>query len=160
MASKKQTFLLYGSIAVMVTAALGLSSFMSVGNGERFKAVMLFVAFAMLLWGVITVRLGLPEKYIFYALLIAGIAMRAGYAIYTPADVRQHDVWGFYNEPGHYEYIYELYQNGKLPDSYAGQYYHGPLSHTMIALFLRLVSLMGIEPFNAGDSWMQVVTCI
>ena len=56
MASKKQGFLLYGSIAVVVTVALGLSSFMSIGNGERFKAIMLFIAFAMLLCGVMIAR--------------------------------------------------------------------------------------------------------
>ncbi len=160
MASKKQGFLLYGSIAVVVTVALGLSSFMSIGNGERFKAIMLFIAFAMLLCGVMIARLGLPEKYIFYAILAAGVAMRVGYAIYTFADVRQHDVWEFEGDPGHFYYINELYENGRLPDSYGGQYYHGPLSHAMIALFLRLVSLTGIDPTNSGESWLQLVPCI
>lgn len=159
MTSKKSAFFLYGSIALLVTAALGLSSFMSVGNGERFKAVMLFAVFVMFLCGVIIVRLGLPEQYIFYVILAAGIAMRVGYAIYTYADVRQHDVWETVAGPGHFQYIYDLYTNGKLPDSYAGQYYHGPLSHAMTALFLRLVSLAGIDPFADGSSWIQVVPC-
>lgn len=160
MASTKRAFLLYGSIAAMVTVALGLSSFMSIGNGERFKAIMLFGVFAMFLCGVVIVRLGLPEKYIFYAILAAGIAMRVGYAIYTFSDVRQHDVRGIYGEPGHFDYIYELYKNGRLPDSYAGQYYHGPLSHAMIAMFLRLVNLTGIDALNMEKSWIQVIPCI
>ena len=152
--SKKVSFLIYAGIAVTVTGSLGLSSFMSIGNGERFKAVMLFVVFLSLLYAVVSVRLGLPKEHIFYAILIAGLAMRIGYAIYTYPDVRQHDVW---DSDGHYPYIMSLYENFRLPAGYEGQFYHGPLSHLMIALFLRLVGLTGIDPLSG--SWIQVVPC-
>ncbi len=159
MTSKKVDAFLYGSIAAVTVAALGLSSFMSIGNGERFKALMLLTVFLAFLWSVTAVRLKWSGKHIFYAVLIAGMAMRVGYTIYTAVDMRQHDVWTT-AEPGHWDYIAMLYEKGRLPDSFAGQYYHGPLSHAMIALFIKLVSLTGIDPLASGASWLQAVPCV
>lgn len=155
MTAKTKSILIYIVTAVAVTVSLGVASFMTVGEGERFKALMLFSAFAALLFGAVAVRLKLPREFIFYAILLAGIAMRIGYVIYTGTIDRQHDVWYEY---GHYPYITNLYEHWKLPDSYEGQFYHGPLSHIMIVLFLKLVGLTGMDPFSG--SWIQVVPCI
>ena len=153
--TKKVSFFIYAGIAAAVTVSLGLASFMSIGNGERFKAIMLSVVFLSFLYAAAAIRLKLPKEHIFYAILIAGMAMRIGYAIYTYPDVRQHDVW---DADGHYPYMLGFYEGFGLPDSYEGQFYHGPLSHLMTALFLRLVGLTGIDPLNG--SWVQVVPCM
>ena len=47
----------------------------------------------------------------------------------------------YLKEGSHLEYIFTIYNTGKLPSSTANQFYHPPLSHAIFAGFMRLVSL-------------------
>ncbi len=80
-------------------------------------------------------------------LLIIGFTLRCGYAFYTGASTRQHDV-EMYNSDGslnlsgggHFTYTYILYSTGKLPSSVNWQFYHPPLFHATSALFMHIYS--------------------
>lgn len=68
-------------------------------------------------------------------LIIAiGIIMRVGYMLYTPWNVRPHDV------EGHAAYIRQLFK-GNLPDSNTGQFYHPPLYHFLAAISMHISGL-------------------
>ena len=82
-------------------------------------------------------------------MIAAGVMFRFAYVIYTTSSVRQHDV-GFFNWTwGHANYIEYWYNNGlKLPDfdvRTIWQYYHPPLHHWLMAFFLRILTLFGME---------------
>ncbi len=81
-------------------------------------------------------------------LLIIGFTMRCGYAYYTGASTRQHDVEMYLsdgslniNGGGHFAYTYILYSTGKLPNSVSWQFYHPPLWHACSALFMHIYSI-------------------
>ena len=81
-------------------------------------------------------------------IFIATLALRFIYALSTDSSSRQHDV-GFFNWTwGHSNYIEYWYNNGlKLPDFDVRdiwQYYHPPLHHMLMALFLRILTQTGL----------------
>ena len=82
-------------------------------------------------------------------MIAAGIVLRYVYCLYTSSGDRQHDV-GYFNWTwGHANYIEYWYKNGlKLPDfdvRNIWQYYHPPLHHWLMALFLRLLTTFGMQ---------------
>lgn len=61
---------------------------------------------------------------IIIAIMAAGIIMRIGYMLYTPCNIRQHDLWGFDADAGgHAAYILNLMQYHRLPLSNKLQFY-------------------------------------
>ena len=91
------------------------------------------------------------------ALLIAlGIAIRFVYILYTGVVDRQHDVGDFTSTVGHAGYIKYWYENGlKLPDfDVRGywQYYHPPLHHWLMALFIKLLTMLSVSFEKASEA--------
>lgn len=72
-------------------------------------------------------------------IIFIGIVMRIGYMLYTPIDVRAHDLGGI-DGAGHMRYIIKLMQN-QLPISNEGQFYHPPLFHYLSAQICKIVNL-------------------
>lgn len=74
-------------------------------------------------------------------IVLAGIAMRIWYTMCTPYGVRGHDLGEIsLKGNGHAAYILQLYENGTLPGTNAGQFYHPPLFH-MLAAGVRMTAL-------------------
>lgn len=86
-------------------------------------------------------------KNLTFLLFISGCALRIGYAFYTGANTRQHDVEMYsngelnYSGSGHFSYIYIIYATGRLPSEIKWQFYHPPLWHTIIALWMHIMHL-------------------
>lgn len=88
-------------------------------------------------------------------IFIAGAIMRVGYAFYTGPAIRQHDVEMYYgnwqlnlNGSGHFSYIYQLYSTWKLPSTMNWQFYHPPLWHFLVAVFLHIYgAIEGVSDF-------------
>ncbi len=82
-------------------------------------------------------------------MIVAGIALRLIYILYTDSSSRQHDVGWFNWSWGHANYIEYWYNNGlTLPDfdvRIIWQYYHPPLHHWLMALLLRGLTTIGID---------------
>lgn len=104
-------------------------------------------------------------------ILIAGFALRIGYAFYTGVNSRQHDVeMGSFDNPnynghGHFSYIYIIYSTGKLPSQIEWQFYHPPLWHSLVALFMHIMHLFhpGYSPvrlFEEGIVVSSYVGCM
>jgi 4-amino-4-deoxy-L-arabinose transferase-like glycosyltransferase len=86
-------------------------------------------------------RRALTAEKALVLIVLAGAVLRFGYMLYTPFDVRGHDVGGF-DGYGHLAYAYRLFTSGTLPDSYLGQFYHPPLAHIADAAAARLYALV------------------
>ncbi|MBU5486805.1 glycosyltransferase family 39 protein [Clostridium sp. MSJ-8] len=72
--------------------------------------------------------------------IIIGIIMRIGYMLYTPCNIRSHDLWGFDKSlGGHSGYIMYIL-DGSLPDSNFRQYYHPPLFYALSAFMIKIIN--------------------
>ena len=106
-----------------------------------------------------------------FLLMIAGFSLRIGYAFYTGADTRQHDVemWTKgelnINGAGHFSYTYILYTTMKLPETVTWQFYHPPLWHFLVAVWMHIYSFFtGVTElgalYEAGMILSSFVGCL
>lgn len=123
---------------------------MNVGMAAQSFIVLSLVAIACV--GVyLTVQKKLTTRWILRLMLLAGLVLRIGYMLYTPASSRQHDVYSSsYN--GHEGYAWTIFTTGKLPTSNKWQFYHPPMNALMQAGFMRFMNgLTGV--FDAIFGW-------
>lgn len=112
----------------------------------------------------------LTNESLLWLMVAVGFALRLWYVLYTPVNVRQHDVFSFGKlEPmtefvkyRHAEYIEYICRYLKLPqvDPTAvglSQLYHPPLHHLLAGLWLRLQTALGSEYTRAVES-IQLLT--
>ncbi len=105
---------------------------------------------------------GWKYKYLIALLLILGVVMRMGYAMYTHYLVRVHDA-GFLREGsfGHVPYIWRLFYEHSLPNVNYDQWYHPPFYYLLCALAVDINS--SFFPEATPDALMdaaKVVSCI
>lgn len=122
-------------------------------------AVRLLMAAALLVIGGMLLRGGsVPsDDTLLRGLAAAGITLRIGYMLYTPYNVRDHDVGTLY-ENGHLSYIYTILTRLRLPQSNGGQFYHPPLAHALEALAVRVYSLLA--PGAGLGEWFQAAKIV
>lgn len=119
-------------------------------------------------WCLVGISVGLGLVWIIFRLLKrlsellnlclvwgAGACLRLGFILRMPFWRMQHDVWSFTGEmddngciKGHAGYMMYLFQNGHLPNvdvRTVWQYYHPPLHHTLCALWMHLMSALGLK---------------
>jgi hypothetical protein len=84
-----------------------------------------------------------PER-VMAALFAAGVVMRIGYMLYTPYNVRAHDVAALVDS-GHLTYVYNLFAFARLPQTYNYEFYQPPLQHIAEAAAVKLFSLFRPE---------------
>lgn len=99
----------------------------------------------------------LSDRNFIILLIMAGVMLRFVYDLYTGWRDRQYDVGAFNWTYGHANYIEFWYKNGlsKLPDEkeiLTWQYYHPPLHHWLMALFLRLLTACGMNYDKACEA--------
>ncbi|MDY5249211.1 MAG: hypothetical protein SPH41_05995, partial [Bacilli bacterium] len=107
-------------------------------------------------------------------IMLAGFSMRIGYAFYTGASTRQHDVEMYYNDllltyenggQGHFAYTAYIFEHWALPNEIKWQFYHPPLWHALCALFMKVYSFFERETdlatlYNACMILSSYVACI
>ena len=94
---------------------------------------------------------------------LSAFILRYAYILYTPTDIRQHDVIGFGGTRGQAAYIEWFYNNGLRllqtdPRDKWG-FFQPPLHHILAALWLRVNTLIGI-PYGRATENIQVLTLI
>lgn len=82
----------------------------------------------------------LTYKGLVSVILLAGLTMRIGFALYKPSYTAYHDLGelttvGYY---GHASYILKIFETGALPLENKGQYYHPPLFHILAACAMKV----------------------
>lgn len=81
-------------------------------------------------------------EYVILAVLIAGIVLRITYMLYTPFSLRTHDLLAYNKGAGDYAYMYKLFQNWSLPNSYANQFYHPPFQFIAQVIAVKISALL------------------
>lgn len=144
------------SITEMIVLFVSSAVFIAVGmvlikSYDNSPALILWMALIMLAMLAVLMRVTdtlTPERFIIL-MVAAGVMLRFAYILYTSVADRQHDVGWFNWTWGHANYIEYWYNNGlKLPDfdvRTIWQYYHPPLHHWLMALLLRLLTLVGMK---------------
>ena len=105
-------------------------------------------------------------------LMVIGFLLRLWYVLYTPVNVRQHDVFSFGREEPmtkfvnyrHAEYIEYICRYLQLPNADPlarglSQLYHPPLHHTLAGVWLRLQTLLGSGYTRAVEN-IQLLTLL
>ena len=117
-------------------------------NFQTIRTLMLIVPIFSLAYGCYLKGNGkLNIKNLTFLLMITGFSLRVGYAFYTGVASRQHDVEMYngsqlnLNGAGHFSYIYTIFSTGKLPEEIRWQFYHPPLWHATIALFMKIMQI-------------------
>lgn len=86
-------------------------------------------------------------------IIIIGFIMRIGYMLYTPCNVREHDVGNLnLDSYGHASYILNIIQNHKLPNSNVGQFYQQPLFYLLSSLVSNIINTI----LGRNDSFFLV----
>ena len=101
-----------------------------------------------------------PESLV-TTVILAGIVMRIGYMLYTPCDVRSHDLWDFNTEDcGHAGYILTILQDKMLPQTNTRQYYQQPFFYILGALVSAPVNafLGSSDPYQLVDT-VKIISC-
>ena len=116
-------------------------------------------------------------KLIIVIICILGIIIRGIYITKNKIGENQYDskIWSLYdledyeeaykfNETnigsgGHMFYIMLLYKDFHLPDSAGGQYYHPPLHHFILAVWLRVMDVFPLNAMQKIES-LQIVSFI
>lgn len=109
---------------------------------------------------------------ILLCLMVAGFLLRLWYVLYTPVNVRQHDVFSFgetepmtaFHHYRHAEYIEYICRYLSLPEvdpraAGLSQLYHPPLHHLIAGLWLRLQLALGCGYRRAVES-IQLLTLL
>ena len=90
---------------------------------------------------------------IIIAIMAAGIIMRIGYMLYTPCNIRQHDLWGFDADAGgHAAYILNLMQYHRLPLSNKLQFYQQPFFYIAGSLIVVNSILNTSSAYELADA--------
>lgn len=99
-------------------------------------------------------------------ILLAGLGMRIGFALYKPTYTAYHDLGeittvGYY---GHASYVLKIFETGALPGENLGQYYHPPLFHILAACAMKVTGkVLGIVDevylFEASKIISCAATC-
>ncbi len=117
-------------------------------------AVMLFIVA-----GIYALR---SEKKIDLAVIIilCGIIIRVGYTLYTPINVRSHDLGALSPDgKGHYAYIYNILTTGKLKNANYGQFYHPPLFYALSALLVKFLEIFFKHDAQFMIEYAKVISC-
>ncbi|MFR7991850.1 MAG: ArnT family glycosyltransferase [Lachnospiraceae bacterium] len=154
----------YAVTVCLIFVLYVVATWMNVQNNEQAveRMMMITVIVIVLLAAALSARYRDKRGEILVAaVLMLGMVMRIGYMLYTRSFVRAHDYGTL--EPdaaGHANYIISLYQDGRLPDSNAYQFYHPPLYYILSALVMHPAGwLTGADSIRELMNAAKIVSC-
>lgn len=131
----------YAAVFLLTTVLFlwGKPLFKTISEGMAAQSFMLLSLISII---IVAICMGTSKKLttrrILILMLLAGLALRIGYMLYTPASARQHDVYTD-QHTGHEGYAWILFTTKKLPTTNAWQFYHPPMNALMQAGFMRFM---------------------
>lgn len=101
------------------------------------------------------------QTVLLWIVIILGFVVRIGYALYTPCNVRSHDLYNITSDGcGHAAYILTL-MDGRLPSSNQGQFYHPPLFHGLCAAVAAILKpILKLTSDFALVDCGRIVSCV
>lgn len=160
----KENYLLRCILISVVVIAIYTASFLA-GNLITENVIQIIMA-AMLIAiaggnAYLYMKKKLSYEIVISSVILAGFIMRIGYMLYTPCDVRSHDLWEINTDGyGHAGYLLCLIQDKTLPQNNIRQYYQQPFFYIAGSLVSQLIhSITGSdEPFALVDA-AKTVSC-
>lgn len=99
----------------------------------------------------------LSSSRLLIALMVSGLTLRIGYMLYTPYNLRGHDI-GTFTGYQNAAYIATIFLHGRLPSTNIGLFYHPP-----VAFFLDAVVMKAFAFFTPGAGlayWMEAAKLV
>lgn len=94
-----------------------------------------------LLSGYWFVRRRLSSSRLFAVIFAAGLVLRIGYMLYTPYDLRGHDIGTVFNDQNA-GYVATIFLYGHLPATNDGLFYHPPVAFFLDAMVMKGYALL------------------
>ncbi len=103
----------------------------------------------------------LTWEYLVTTIIGAGIAMRIGYMLYTPFDVRTHDLGEVRIDAyGHAAYLLKIINNHSLPETNTVQLYQQPFYYIVAAIVSKgICSILKLSTYTDYLDAAKVVSC-
>ena len=157
---KRTFFTSYIVLAVLLAACLIVGMiFDQVSPGNVSITMLVGMLLLVAMAGILFVTKRLTYERILLLLIAAGFVLRMGYILYTPYNVRQHDVGSFGGSGGHSAYIQYIAEHLSLPNTNGPwQFYQPPLHHILSGLWLRLNLVLNVPQPVAYEN-LQILPC-
>lgn len=139
MECRRNRFIQYILVAVLIPVAYLLMRLTGInGKGmEYFRtAVLCIMTIGMIVLIKYFIRMdkgkNFEQEHVIALILLMGLIMRITYMLYTPCDIRSHDLWDIETDAyGHAAYILNIMKEGHLPQSNLVQFYQQPLFYLL-----------------------------
>lgn len=148
---KRQAFVLWnvisgGTLLTLLGIRFVCFSRQKWGMNPNAVAVFGIAVGALVLMCMLWIMLKEKEENAIVYIILGSFFLRAFYVIMTQAHYFQNDV-GSLGEGnyGHLGYVYYLFQNASLPKESYNQFYHPPLHHAIMAIAMKIYTLLGIK---------------
>lgn len=127
---------------------------------SRIQNIMLVGVFGTIIGYIIYgYKKGFSWKQAVTICLAVGFIMRIGYMLYTPYNIRSHDLGDITPDGyGHAAYILKLMINHRLPETNWIQFYHPPLFYFLAACLCSL--LRGIMNWNTYEEVLEIAKIV
>lgn len=104
----------------------------------------------------------IKKEHLIYAIVVIGVILRVGYMLYTPCNVRSHDLSDIdLSAHGHASYLLHIIQLHSLPETNEWQFYQQPLFYLLGGLFSTVINaILGRSTEFDYVNAAKVVSCI
>ena len=152
----------YSVFTMMITLGL-IMVFSCSGVENNIIAVFLIALLLSAGWIIFLIRQNsLTVKYLSAVIIFLGFALRLTYILYTTIYERQHDNYTLGGTWGHLGYITHFWDDlFSLPEENVmevTQYYHPPLHHFTVGVFLNFLKWLGFENLKKIGECIQYLT--
>jgi len=160
----KNNFNKYAYFGLSIIAGLTVLIYIAEIENNISFVFLFFVMTAFMLLFAFVKNNTLETKHIAGIIIFLGFALRLTYILYTTIYERQHDTSTFEQVGGHLDYISHFWNNlFSLPNKdatvmYTCQYYHPPLHHFIVGIFLNILKLFGYSDIKEVGACIQFVT--
>ena len=158
----KSNFNKYAYFGLSITAGLTVLIYIAEIENNISLVFLFFVITACMLLFAFLKNSTLETKHIAGIIILLGFALRLTYILYTTVYERQHDNGTLGQVGGHLGYISnfwnDLFSLPKENSKEIYQYYHPPLHHFIVGVFLNLLKFFGYSDIKEVGECIQYVT--
>lgn len=158
----KSNFNKYAYFGLSITAGLTVLIYIAEIENNISLVFLFFVITACMLLFAFLKNSTLETKHIAGIIILFGFALRLTYILYTTVYERQHDNGTLGQVGGHLGYISnfwnDLFSLPKENSKEIYQYYHPPLHHFIVGVFLNLLKFFGYSDIKEVGECIQYVT--
>lgn len=154
------------NIYLIVSSALTVLIFsLTVGFSEKYSVLMFLPALFILIQLAVVMKSegSLTADRAVLMMIVLGVVVRYCYCLTNDCGEMQHDVGNFTGTGGHESYIAYWFNKGLvLPDfdvTKHWQYYHPPLHHILMAVAMRVLTVLGM-PLKTAQEAIQILPMI